>query len=91
MFIYGGFILTGGNLDNGKAWRGISVMLAERRDGEDFPFFATVCKGVLSDSLVKSCKEIPLGTAVSPSFVPSGNDRNGNPVFKLNELRRLSP
>ena len=91
MFIYGGYILTGGTLDNGKSWRGINVMLADRKVGEDFPFFATVCKGLYSDSLLKACQDISIGTPVSPSFVPSGTDKNSNPVYKLNELKRLKP
>ena len=91
MFLYGGYILTGGKLDNGNPWKGIVLMLAEKRDDQEFPFFAQCVKGLYSDSLVKACQSLPIGCPVSVSFVPSGNDKQGNPIFKLNELKRLTP
>lgn len=91
MWIYGGYILTGGKLDNGQPWKGINIMIAEKRDKDEFPFFAQCVKGLYSDALVAACQDIPIGCPVKVSFVPSGNDKNGQPVFKLDELSRLKP
>lgn len=91
IYIYGGYILTGGTLNDGNPWRGINVMLAEKRSDQEFPVIARVHKGVISETLLGNCKSIPLNSPVTVSFVPSGTDKNGNPIFKLSGIQRYKP
>lgn len=86
MFIYGGYIQTGGMLDNNQPWQGVQIMLAEVRDPQKPPMTASCFKGVPSDSLMQSLYNIHIGTPVEVNFTLTGNDRQGNPVFKVSEI-----
>lgn len=67
MIIYGGYILTGGTLDNGQKWKGVTVMLAD--SGKyDMPVSASCCKGQLSDSLLDTLHNLPIGCPVVANF-----------------------
>lgn len=81
-FIYGGYILTGGTLDNGKAWQGVNVMLAQVH-GDKAPTYATVVKAPRTDSLLSLLRGLAIGQPVQAFF--SLPDTNGK--VKLVELR----
>lgn len=44
LYRFGGYILTGGKLDNGKKWEGIRVLLAKVKDPETPPVTASSVK-----------------------------------------------
>ena len=55
MYVFGGYILTGGKLQNGNPWQGVNVMLAEvKADGKggyNSPVVARVFKSHLFSHL----------------------------------------
>ena len=67
MYIYGGYILTGGTFDSGenkgKEWRGIRIMLAEVDKPDDLPTTAEAAKGAprLVEQLHKQCQALSIG------------------------------
>lgn len=68
LYIYGGFLFTGGKLDDGKPWKGLSVLLGPIRDVEDTPLKGQACKARQSESLIEALKSIPLGFPVEAFF-----------------------
>ena len=90
MFIYGGFIRTGGTLDNGKPWQGLQIMLAEVRETGQRPMFARCYKGIPTDSLIAMLQRIPSDSPVDVSFSMCGTDRNTQqPIFKISDVRPI--
>ena len=85
MFTYGGYVQTGGTME-GRTWSGVNIMLAEHKEDE-LPTFAKVFKGFNSDTLMSTLRSLPVGCEVDADFNLAGNDRNGNPVFKVSNLR----
>lgn len=81
-FIYGGFVLTGGNLADGTPWTGINVMLAQVR-GDKLPTYATCVKASRTDSMLSLLRGLAIGQPVQAYF--SLPDTNGK--VKLVELR----
>lgn len=74
-YIFGGYILTGGKLDNGKDWRGINIMLAEKRDKQELPMYATVVKASRTDEMMRIVQALAIGQPVHAYF--SMPDSNG--------------
>lgn len=84
-YIFGGYILTGGTLDNGKAWRGVNIMLAEKRDKQEFPMYATVVKASRTDEIMRVLQSLGCGQPVHAYF--SMPDSNGK--VKLTAIRAV--
>lgn len=67
MYIYGGYILTGGKFNSGenmgKSWRGIRIMLADVDVPDELPATAEAAKGAprLVDQLQKQCQTLSIG------------------------------
>ena len=64
IYIFGGFVVTGGTLDDGKPWQGFRLLLAELKPGQTKPMTAISAKGVYSDSLAGTLSRLPLGSRV---------------------------
>lgn len=67
MYIYGGYIITGGFLDDAhtKPWQGVRLLLAELREGQSIPITALSVKGVYSDSMIGTLAGLPIGVKVT--------------------------
>lgn len=78
MYVFGGYILTGGKLQNGKPWQGINVMLAEvKSDGKtgyNAPVIARVFKASRLDSLMSVIQSLPIGEFVHAHFSAPDNE-----------------
>lgn len=61
MYIYGGYILTGGKLDNGKPWEGINILFAEVESAEDLPLSGMIGKARRDEELLKQLMSMPIG------------------------------
>lgn len=86
---YGGYLLTGGTLDNGNAWQGVNVMIAEctvDNNGVRLPMRAGVFKGSRTDSLMDFLQNAPIGCFVIPSFGMPQTNQNGKVSVKLQSL-----
>lgn len=72
VYVYGGFILTAGTLDNGNSWQGVNIMLAEVKPTSDggytSPMVAYVYKASRSDSIMDFLNNTPLGEFVHVYF-----------------------
>lgn len=64
VYVYGGYIVTGGKLDNGTPWQGVRVLLAETSAERPVPMTALSAKAAYSDSLVGSLARLPLHSKV---------------------------
>lgn len=64
IFVYGGFIVTGGKLDNGTPWQGVRLLLGELKEDQSKPMTAIAAKGVYSDSLIGTLSRLPAGSRV---------------------------
>lgn len=89
-FIYGGYILTGGTLQDGKPWQGVNIMLAQCKEtnaGVESPTYAQVFKASRLDSIMNVLNKLVPGEYVIPYFgVPQLNSK-GQSVSKIVELR----
>lgn len=68
-YIYGGYILTGGTLDNGKNWQGINIMFATVRNGRE-PVRAEIGKASRLDSILAVLENLTPGTPVEIACAP---------------------
>lgn len=89
-YIFGGYILTGGTLENGKPWKGLNVMLAEvkpsKNGGYDLPMVSFVAKASRSGSdmdkaLLDTVASLPPGTMCRAYF--SAPDSKGKSKLVL--------
>lgn len=78
MYVFGGYILTGGKLQNGKPWQGVNVMLAEvKADGKggfNDPVISRVFKASRLDSLMSVIQSLQYGDFVHAYFSAPGNE-----------------
>lgn len=79
MYIFGGYILTGGTLESGSPWKGVNVLLAEtkpsRNGGYNLPVVSFVAKASRLDSLMDVVQSLTPGAYVRAYF--SAPDHNG--------------
>lgn len=68
MYVYGGYILTAGKLDNGNPWKGINVLLGEIRSADDYPLKGDAYKARRDDELLKKLMALPVGCPVDVYF-----------------------
>lgn len=68
-YIFGGYILTGGTLENGKAWQGINIMFATVRNGRE-PVRAEIGKASRLDSILEVVQNLTPGTPVEIFCAP---------------------
>lgn len=68
-YIFGGYILTGGTLQNGNPWKGINIMFAVIRDGRE-PVRAQIGKASRLDSILEVVKKLAPGTPVEIACAP---------------------
>lgn len=75
LYIFGGYILTAGKLDNGEGWEGVNVMLAPIRKHGDSPVISYVYKASRKNRFVTDMlSELVPGAEVIATF--------GAPDFK---------
>ena len=79
-YIYGGYIVTGGNLDNGSPWQGVRVLLAETSAERPTPMTAISAKAVHTPELVNVLARLPLHSKVCVSAELSGRITDITPV-----------
>lgn len=90
MFIYGGFIRTGGTLNNGKPWYGVQIMLAEVRESSEMPMSVRCFKGIPTDSLFSTLSHIPANSPVDVTFSMCGTDfQTHQPIFKISSVQPI--
>lgn len=91
MYVFGGYIFTGGMLQNGKPWQGVNVMLAEvKGDGKggfNAPVVARVFKASRLDSLVSVIKSLKYGDFVHAYFSAPDNDGKSK-LIHLDPVKR---
>lgn len=72
VYVYGGYVLTAGTLDNGNAWQGVNIMLAQAKPAPDggytAPMVAYVYKASRSDSIMQFVNNTPPGEYVYAFF-----------------------
>lgn len=72
MYIFGGYILTGGTLDNGNPWKGLNIMLAEvkpsKNGGYGLPMVSFVAKASRTDSLMETVQTLAPGQLCKAYF-----------------------
>lgn len=64
MYIYGGYLLTGGKLDDGTPWKGINLLFGEVRKEGDEPLTGMIGKARRSDELLQVLSTLPIGCPV---------------------------
>lgn len=78
MYVFGGYILTGGKLQNGNPWQGVNVMLgevkADGKGGYNAPVVARVFKASRLDSLMSVIQSLQYGDFVHAYFSAPDND-----------------
>ena len=76
---FGGYILTGGTLENGTPWQGINILLARYEDGKT-PVSSTIAKARRDDSCVDVLRTLSLGDLVTVYFDERGKVAVLNPA-----------
>lgn len=79
-YIYGGYILTGGILENGNPWQGINIQLARYDADRLAPVSSTIAKAKREDSLVEVLGTLRPGDLVSVYFDERGKVALFNPI-----------
>lgn len=72
LFIFGGYVFTGGTLSDGKPWQGMRILLAPVKDVKELPVKAEACKASRTDSLVEIVKKLSPGQPVTAYFDMNG-------------------
>ena len=74
LYIFGGFILTAGTLENGDAWEGVNILVARPKgeNGELPPVSSTIAKAKRSDELVNTLVALRPGALVTIYFDERG-------------------
>lgn len=78
-YIFGGYILTGGNLENGTPWQGVNIQLA-RYDADKPPVSSTIAKAKRDDSLLEVLGTLRPGDLVTVYFDERGKVALFNPI-----------
>lgn len=70
-YIFGGYLLTGGTLDNGKPWQGINIMYGESKNGNP-PMIGKIAKARREDSIVDTLQNLFTGDFIEILCSPDG-------------------
>lgn len=77
-YIFGGYILTGGTLENGSPWQGVNIQLARYEEGKS-PVSSTIAKARRDDTLVEVLRTLSPGDLVTVYFDERGKVAVFNP------------
>lgn len=77
-YIFGGYILTGGFLENGTPWQGVNIQLARYEENKS-PVSSTIAKARRDDSLVEVLRTLSSGDLVTVYFDERGKVAVFNP------------
>ena len=72
LYIYGGYLCTGGKLDDGKPWQGFSVLLGSIRNPDEMPLKGKAVKARRTDEMLKFLQGLPIGCPVEAYFDEDG-------------------
>lgn len=84
-YIFGGYILTGGTLENGNPWQGVNILLARYDADRDLPVSSTIAKAKREDSLVKVLGTLHSGDLATVYFDQTGKVALFNPIKRGGE------
>ena len=79
-YIFGGFILTGGTLENGSPWQGVNILLARYDADKPAPVSSAIAKAKRDDSLVEVLGTLHSGDLVTVYFDERGKVALFNPI-----------
>lgn len=79
-YIFGGYILTGGILENGSPWQGVNILLARYDADKPAPVSSTIAKAKREDSLVEVLGTLNPGDLVTVYFDERGKVALFNPI-----------
>lgn len=79
-YIFGGYILTGGTLENGTPWQGVNILLARYDADKLNPVSSTIAKAKRDDSLVEVLGTLHFGDLVTVYFDERGKVALFNPI-----------
>lgn len=73
-YIFGGFILTAGTLEDGNTWEGVNILIARPKgdNGELPPVSSTIVKAKRSDDLLNTLVALRPGAVVTIYFDERG-------------------
>lgn len=71
-YMYGGYIMVGGKLDNGKPWKGFRILIAPLDSSGEVGWKTTVVKASYTDDLFDKLADMELGSIVSAYFDENG-------------------
>lgn len=79
-YMYGGYIMVGGKLDNGKPWNGFRILLAPLDNSGKVGWKTTVVKASYTDGFNDKLADMELGSVVSAYFDETGRCVELSPV-----------
>lgn len=79
-YIFGGYILTGGTLENNTPWQGVNILLARYDSEKPCPVSSTIAKARRDDSLVEVLRTLSPGDLVTVYFDERGKVAVFNPA-----------
>lgn len=71
-YMYGGYIMVGGKLDNGKPWNGFRILLAPLDSSGKVGWKTSVVKASYTDDFNDKLADMELGSIVSAYFDENG-------------------
>lgn len=79
-YIFGGYILTGGKLENDSPWQGVNILLARYDADKPTPVSSTIAKAKREDTLVEVLGTLRPGDLVTVYFDERGKVALFNPI-----------
>lgn len=79
-YIFGGYILTGGTLENGSPWQGINILIARHDPDKPAPVSSTIAKARRDDDLVEVLGTLHPGDLTTVLFDERGKVALFNPI-----------
>lgn len=68
-YVYGGYLSTGGTLENGAKWSGFSVLLGELPEGSNVPMFGRACSASgKNEELEETLSDLDIGSICHAFF-----------------------
>ncbi len=68
VYRYGGYLLTGGKLDNGNPWQGVNILIAEFSETKPTPVSGLIAKARREDSILDILNKLRAGDLVDMDF-----------------------